>query len=405
VFNVPTHLPVGKHEREQQLAYLLSLIECQSLYPVCFNLSELRYTVQMFCALIIGALRRYGSDELADIHRWGFIEWCIDSDAACEFMTALSLTPECCGITSLFGDISRRLRRELDCPDSLLYTAHGDIHACLIRHFTCRTPATPDTRPLYYAINTDDIDVFKQLLRQMPVPADGMLGPAVYADATEIARFLLDRYGNRIATTDTVVLACKLGRYRTAKMLLERKPDLAQPEVLTEAILWGHVDIMELLLNYHVKHNLDDSLSCACVVLRDPGPVKLLLARGAKATSIQLAFCWSLPIAELLLATGVDVNQVLDFGATPLIMAAQRDNDELAQLLIDKKAKVNLSNQQGWTALHFAASRGSMRVMRVLLYADVDINAQAIDGTPLDYAYRYGQYLAARILTYAGARV
>jgi hypothetical protein len=74
---------------------------------------------------------------------------------------------------------------------------------------------------LYYAINTDDIDVFKQLLRQMPVPADGMLGPAVYADATEIARFLLDRYGNRIATTDTVVLACKLGRYRTAKMLLD----------------------------------------------------------------------------------------------------------------------------------------------------------------------------------------
>jgi len=58
--------------------------------------------------------------------------------------------------------------------------------------------------------------------------------------------------------------------------------------------------------------------------------------------------------AKLLLAAGADVNQVTNFGWTPLLTAVQNRNYQLAKFLIDKGADVNRANKGGWTPLYLA---------------------------------------------------
>src|SRR5439155_4810282 len=48
------------------------------------------------------------------------------------------------------------------------------------------------------------------------------------------------------------------------------------------------------------------------------------------------------------------VNQVTNFGWTPLLTAVQNRNYQLAKFLIDKGADVNRANKGGWTPLYLA---------------------------------------------------
>ena len=63
-----------------------------------------------------------------------------------------------------------------------------------------------------------------------------------------------------------------------------------------------------------------------------------------------------LPMIQLLLDNGADVNVTDVYGITPLMDASVRGDLDAVRLLLDNGANINAQNCDGDTALHFAAS-------------------------------------------------
>lgn len=84
---------------------------------------------------------------------------------------------------------------------------------------------------------------------------------------------------------------------------------------------------------------------------------------------------------EALIKDGADVNyKEKEKGNYPLLICARKGYDEIAALLINNGADVNLVNDYGTTALMAAARHDNYELCEVLLILGADINAQCIDG-------------------------
>jgi ankyrin repeat protein len=128
----------------------------------------------------------------------------------------------------------------------------------------------------------------------------------------------------------------------------------------------------------------------------------LLIANGADVNAKTNKYGWTplhraaseghKEIVELLIAKGADVNAKKKDGWTPLHYAATK---EIAELLITEGADVNVMGKHGWTPLHRAASAGYKEIAELLIANGADVNARQGNrgGTPLDFAMR-GRYLS-----------
>jgi len=86
---------------------------------------------------------------------------------------------------------------------------------------------------------------------------------------------------------------------------------------------------------------------------------------------------------------------------SPLMLAALAGNARLCRMLIEKDADVN---KPGWTPLHYAATKGHLAVMTMLLDENAYIDAASPNGTtPLMMAAHYGTPQAVKLLLEAGA--
>ena len=86
---------------------------------------------------------------------------------------------------------------------------------------------------------------------------------------------------------------------------------------------------------------------------------------------------------------------------TPLMLAAINNQLDLAKVLISRGADVN---QPGWTPLHYAASKGHMEMMRLLIEHHAYLDAESPNGTtPLMMAAHYGSPMATKLLLEEGA--
>jgi len=94
-----------------------------------------------------------------------------------------------------------------------------------------------------------------------------------------------------------------------------------------------------------------------------------------------------------LLKKGADINQVgLYRDGSALHLAARSGQQEIAQLLIDSGATVDIRDLSDYTPLHNAAWNGNLDMVKLLLNAGADITARNYSGfTPLACAYRNNQ--------------
>ncbi|XP_064258025.1 B-cell lymphoma 3 protein homolog [Passer domesticus] len=75
----------------------------------------------------------------------------------------------------------------------------------------------------------------------------------------------------------------------------------------------------------------------------------------------------------LLLEHGADVDAGdIKSGRSPLLHAVENDSLEMAELLLQRGASVNAQSYAGCTALHAAAGRGLLRLLRLLLRCGAD---------------------------------
>jgi ankyrin repeat protein len=112
-------------------------------------------------------------------------------------------------------------------------------------------------------------------------------------------------------------------------------------------------------------------------------------------------------VAQLLYQRGADIDVRGYHGRTPLIGASWRGHLETLQWLLHRGADPNLSDEEsGWAALHLAARDGNLIVARTLLQHNADPNIQNRDGEiPLHTASRRGRPNVSRLLLEHGAVV
>ncbi len=110
--------------------------------------------------------------------------------------------------------------------------------------------------------------------------------------------------------------------------------------------------------------------------------------------------------ALALLAGKADVNAHQDDGTTALHWAAYHDDLPLLRQLLKAGAKVNVSNDYGSTPLAEAAERADPEALRLLLEAGADVESPNADGqTALMTVARTDIVAAAKVLVAHGAKV
>lgn len=160
---------------------------------------------------------------------------------------------------------------------------------------------------------------------------------------------------------------------------------------------WSHAGSYE---DYFRAIQTDDEATVASLLRRgfDPNTLDPKGLHGLLVAFRQK----SVKVAETLIRwpkTTVEVRTSTD--ESPLMFAALDGQLELARLLISRGADVN---KPGWAPLHYAATRGHLAVMNLLLEHHAYIDASSPNGTtPLMMAAFYGTPSAVKLLLEAGA--
>ena len=112
-------------------------------------------------------------------------------------------------------------------------------------------------------------------------------------------------------------------------------------------------------------------------------------------------------VRHLLEHSDIDLNQADPASNfSPLIAAASENLLGIAVLLVDKGAKVDFANSDGWTALIEAADENSLEVLDYLIEQGADVNLQSQGGrTALTMAASEGHPQIIAQLVAAGANV
>ncbi len=193
--------------------------------------------------------------------------------------------------------------------------------------------------------------------------------------------------------------AARQSNSRFVKMLLDAgaKVDSANPDgetALMMAISGGDVSIVQMLVDAGANVNRIEEfhrqtpLMYAAASNRNAGPmVKLLLAKGADVKPRALYTDWPSQITseprtqyrsvgglnallyaarsgcyecvEDLIAAGADMNLPTPEGVTPLMTALDNEHNDVAKLLMDKGANINVWDWWGRTALWIAVDRNA----------------------------------------------
>lgn len=119
--------------------------------------------------------------------------------------------------------------------------------------------------------------------------------------------------------------------------------------------------------------------------------------------AIIVALTSDAPKSALLLAkhpkTKLEVENSLN--ETPLMLAAYHNHLTVCEVLIERETAVN---RKGWTPLHYAATKGNIAIMRLLLQENAYIDAESPNGTtPLMMAAYYAPPNAVKLLLEEGA--
>ena len=94
-----------------------------------------------------------------------------------------------------------------------------------------------------------------------------------------------------------------------------------------------------------------------------------------------------LPMVELLIDFGYDVDIADKFGWTPLMSAAASGRIDVVKYLCSKGAKVDVKERNGKTALHLAAQDGHSEVVKIIIEYGGNKNLRCKkEKKPLDYA-------------------
>lgn len=217
--------------------------------------------------------------------------------------------------------------------------------------------------------------------------------------------------GARPGSEDVVKLLLELGADPNATNTFGGTP-------YSVAVDRGNTNAAALLLKNGARENaislsaplrraaqMDKFAEAAALVKRSPEMVKS--HDDLRRTPLHFACAQAgLPLVELLLDTGADVN-VTDFADnTPLHGAAFAGNADIINALLARKADPSHRNRQRATPLHQAAYRGAVLAVEALLRGKADVKAvDNVGETALHRAATGGHVVVLKLLLDRGAEV
>lgn len=129
---------------------------------------------------------------------------------------------------------------------------------------------------------------------------------------------------------------------------------------------------------------------------------ELLLDCGADATAALPSAVWRCDFesAELALSHGARLDHAVDEGKPLLNQMIRWGQIRQALWLLERGASPNITDAQGWTAAHQAASRGNERMMKAVIAGGADTSRKDKEGkTPLDIARSKGRSKLVALLS------
>ena len=83
---------------------------------------------------------------------------------------------------------------------------------------------------------------------------------------------------------------------------------------------------------------------------------------------------------EVFIRAGININAKDKDGSTPLLIASEKGDIEIARLLLENGADPNASDIDGYTALMFTSYSGNLEIAKLLVGNGADVNARDKDG-------------------------
>ena len=239
-------------------------------------------------------------------------------------------------------------------------------------------------QPLHYAVRGGRIEMVRLLLDAGADPLaegwSGRFGEEI-RDDTPLAR-ARDRELNEI-----VALLEEAAGNKERSVAPERKaPSTPERELEDEMMRICHRGDIDGALEMLARHPGIAQAGLYEAVHQDHTElVKILLERGAKATTPWRWACWYTPLMHSL--------------------RYPKPRYDTAQMLLDHSVDPNETNGMGMTTLHIIAGQGTLDAARWLLDRGADIHARdrEFESTPLAWSARAGREDMVRFLLLRGA--
>ena len=276
-----------------------------------------------------------------------------------------------------------------DVADAVMRGDSAALRQLLTQKANVNAPQADGATALHWAVYRDDLATVDLLLGAgaNPKAANGF-GATPLSLATEsgnaaITQRLLGAGADaneRMLDGDTpLMMAARTGNLATMKVLLDRGADVnaKEPTRGTTALMWAAAHKHPAAVQVLVDRGADVSAISSPAWQERPvtyakasdprpsrkrglfgnqvGPRNFRETRGGGLTALVYAARENdLESVRVLLAAGADVNQVTNYGWSPLLVATQNRYYQLASFLLDRGANPNLANKGAWSPLYIA---------------------------------------------------
>lgn len=274
-------------------------------------------------------------------------------------------------------------------------------------------PQADGSTALHWAIHWNNADAVDLLLAAGADPdlatrlgATPLYLAALDGNAALVAKLLTagaDANQRILSNQETALMfAARSGNVESVRLLLDAGAEINAKESYKEttALMWAaeqdHAGVAALM----TERGADTTATSKLTVIErrasgidvangaDPEPQQFYL--GA-VTAINFAARENgIETVKALLDAGIPIDQQTGDGSSPLLIALQNAHLDLARLLIDRGADVNLANRKGWNPLYMAVkvrnqeigtmpnpdANGMYELIQTLIDKGADVNAR-----------------------------